>query len=221
MSARFAHEIRNPLASILINLDLIRDSLKRRETEEPGSTGDDDETVSSIASEVGRVQKVVQDYLHFGRMPQLQRVPVELDELLRRHAGMIGPELAQRGIEFELSLGAPGAVVNADEDQLWQAVLNLVRNAMEAMSDGGRLEIATKLEGDAVTCTIADTGAGMTAEVIEQMFRPFFSTKRGGTGLGMPFVRQVLSEHESSLHCVSAPGEGTRFTFALKRVAPR
>lgn len=218
MSARFAHEIRNPLASILINLDLIRDSLQRRESDAPGSTGEDDETVSSIASEVGRIHKVVQDYLHFGRMPQLQRVPVELDELLRRHAAMVAPELGQKGIDFELHLGAPGAVVSADEDQLWQAMLNLIRNAMESMGDGGRLEISTRIESDVVTCTISDTGSGMTPEVIDQMFRPFFSTKRGGTGLGMPFVRQVLSEHESALHCVSAPGEGTRFTFSLKRV---
>jgi PAS domain S-box-containing protein len=221
MSARFAHEIRNPLASILINLDLIRDSLKGRETDEPGSTGDDDETISAIASEVGRIHKVVQDYLHFGRMPQLQRVPVELDALLRRHSSMIAPELAQRGIEFELALGAPDAVVSADEDQLWQVILNLVRNAMEAMPEGGRLEIVTRDEGDGVSCTIADTGSGMAPEVVEQMFRPFFSTKRGGTGLGMPFVRQVLSEHESALHCLSAPDEGTRFTFVLKRVRPR
>jgi PAS domain S-box-containing protein len=221
MSARFAHEIRNPLASILINLDLIRDSLKRRDGDEAGPTGDDDETVSAIASEVGRIHKVVQDYLHFGRLPQVQRVPVELDELLRRHSAMVAPELSQKGIDFELALGAPDAVVSADEDQLWQAILNLIRNAMEAMGDGGRLEIATRVEGDAVSCTIADSGAGMTPEVIDQMFRPFFSTKRGGTGLGMPFVRQVLSEHESELHCLSAPGEGTRFTFSLKRVQQR
>jgi PAS domain S-box-containing protein len=220
MSARFAHEIRNPLASILINLDLIRDSLHRRENDDPGSTGDDDETVSAIASEVGRIHKVVQDYLHFGRMPQLKREPVELDALLRRHAAMLAPELAQKGIELALALAAPGVLVLADEDQLWQAVLNLIRNAMEAMSGGGRLEILTRADGDGVTCTIADDGAGMTAEVIDQMFRPFFSTKRGGTGLGMPFVRQVLTEHESSLKCTSVPGRGTRFTFTLASQEP-
>ncbi len=221
MSARFAHEIRNPLASILINLDLIRDSMQRRESDAPGSTGDDDETISAIASEVGRIHKVVQDYLHFGRMPQLQRVPLELDAVLRRHAGLLAPELLQRDIEFVLELDAAGAQVSADEDQIWQVVLNLMRNGMEAMPSGGRLELATRSDGDHVTCTITDTGVGMTPEIVAQMFRPFFSTKRGGTGLGMPFVRQVLNEHQSVLHCTSVPGEGTRFTFSLPRVVAR
>jgi hypothetical protein len=122
--------------------------------------------------------------------------------------------------QLALLLAAPGVLVLADEDQLWQAVLNLIRNAMEAMSGGGRLEILTRADGDGVTCTIADNGAGMTTDVIDQMFRPFFSTKRGGTGLGMPFVRQVLTEHESSLKCTSVPGRGTRFTFTLASQEP-
>jgi PAS domain S-box-containing protein len=213
MSARFAHEIRNPLTSILINLDLLRDSMRARET-----GVDDEETVGAIASEVNRIQNVVHDYLRFGRKPQLSRGPVALDDLLRSHLSMLAPELGQREVALVLDLGADGAIVDADGDQLWQAILNLVRNGMEAMPGGGQLTISTRREGDRVACTVSDTGVGMPPEVQAEMFRPFYSTKRGGTGLGMPFVRQVVTEHGATLACRSEPGLGTTFTIALPLV---
>jgi PAS domain S-box-containing protein len=232
MSARFAHEIRNPLASILINLDLLRDSLNRRKPLQaesgtvpgavPWAAGvgspavtEDEETVTSIASEVGRIQSVVQEYLRFARLPMMRRSAIELDDLLRRHIGILEPELTRQGIALTLDLGAPDVMVDADEDQLWQAVLNLARNAMEAISGGGRITVVTRLDGDRVVCSVADTGSGMSREVMDRMFSPFFSTKPGGTGLGMPFVRQVLIEHGTNLTCDSTPGRGTKFTFSL------
>ncbi len=213
MSARFAHEIRNPLTSILINLDLLRDSIRERE-----AGGEDEETVGAIASEVNRIQNVVKDYLRFGRKPQLARGPVVLDDLLRGHLAMLAPELGQREVALVLDLGADQAVVDADGDQLWQAILNLVRNGMEAMPGGGRLTIASRREANQVTCTVTDTGVGMAPEVQAEMFRPFYSTKRGGTGLGMPFVRQVVTEHGATLACRSEPGCGTAFTIAFPLV---
>jgi PAS domain S-box-containing protein len=213
MSAKFAHEIRNPLTSILINLDLLRDSLHLR-----SAPDEDEETVAAIASEVNRIQNVVKDYLRFSRKPQLSREPVVLDDLLRRHLAMLAPELGHREVALVLDLGAGDAVVDADEDQLWQAVLNLVRNGMEAMPGGGRLTITTGVAGDRVECTVSDSGTGMTPEVQAEMFRPFFSTKPSGTGLGMPFVRQATTEHGGTLVCRSEPGRGTDFTIVLPRV---
>jgi len=213
MSSKFAHEIRNPLTSILINLELLRDSMRSQ-----SAPGEDEETLTSIASEVNRIQNVVQDYLRFGRKALPTREPLVLDDLLRRHFGMLAPELGQRNIALVLDLRAGPAAVDADEDQFWQAVLNLVRNAMAAMAGGGRLTIATSAEADRVTCLVADTGVGMSPDVQEEMFRPFFSTKPGGTGLGMPFVRQVVAEHGGVLTCRSEVGRGTDFTIALPRV---
>jgi len=213
MSAKFAHEIRNPLTSILINLDLLRDSLRERSASE-----EDEETVTAIASEVNRIQNVVKDYLRFSRKPQLSREPVVLDDLLRRHLAMLAPELEHRSLELVLDLGAGAAVVDADEDQLWQAILNLVRNGMEAMPGGGRLSVTTRTTGDRVECTVTDSGTGMTPEVQAEMFRPFFSTKPSGTGLGMPFVRQATVEHGGTLTCRSEPGRGTAFTISLPLV---
>jgi two-component system NtrC family sensor kinase len=214
MSSKFAHEIRNPLTSILINLELLRDSLQERAAPE-----EDGETVSAIASEVNRIQNVVKDYLRFGRKSPPAREPVVLDDLLRRHLAMIAPELVRRQIRLVSDLQAGAAVVDADEDQLWQAVLNLVRNAMEAMHGGGRLTLASRELEDRVTCTVSDNGTGMTPEVQAEMFRPFFSTKPTGTGLGMPFVHQVTTEHGGTLTCHSLPGEGSDFTISLPRAA--
>jgi PAS domain S-box-containing protein len=213
MSAKFAHEIRNPLTSILINLDLLRDSLRERAAPE-----EDEETVTAITSEVNRIQNVVKDYLRFSRKPQLSREPIVLDDLLRRHLAMLAPELEHRAVELVLDLGAGAAVVDADEDQLWQAILNLARNGMEAMPGGGRLTVATRIAGDRLECAVTDSGTGMTPEVQAEMFRPFFSTKPSGTGLGMPFVRQATVEHGGTLTCRSEPGRGTTFTISLPLV---
>jgi two-component system, NtrC family, sensor kinase len=197
----------------LIRIELLRDSIVAR-----SAPAEDEETVSAITSEVNRIQSVVNDYLRFSRKPQLSREPIVLDDLLRRHLAMLAPELGQREVALVLDLGAEGAVVDADEHQLWQAVLNLVRNGMEAMPGGGRLTIATRVVGERVECAVGDSGVGMTPEVQAEMFRPFFSTKPAGTGLGMPFVRQVTTEHGGTLTCRSEPGRGTEFTIALPLV---
>ncbi|MEP7026993.1 MAG: ATP-binding protein [Candidatus Eisenbacteria bacterium] len=215
MSAKFAHEIRNPLASILLNVELIRDALAAR-APGPGETpGEDQEIVGSIASEVGRIQNVVQEYLRFARLPKAQRSAVDLDAVLRRGLGVLAPEFKQRDIALDLALDAGGCTVLADGDQVWQVVLNLVRNAMEALPHGGRISVTTRKVAGGVECAVADDGPGIPADVRERMFTPFFSTKRSGTGLGLPFVRQVIREHETTLELDSMPARGTRFAFVL------
>ena len=219
MSAKFAHEIRNPLASILLNIELIEDVLKRRPALAEETPGEDEEIVGSISSEVGRIQRVVQDYLRFARLPHAQREAVDLDAALKRHLSSIEPELRQADVKLVLDLAGEGRLVAADPDQVWQAVLNLVRNAMEAMPHGGRVTVATKATAQGIECTVADDGPGIPPDVAERMFLPFFSTKHAGTGLGLPFVRQVLMEHGASLALEvaddPAPGRGARFRFVL------
>jgi PAS domain S-box-containing protein len=219
MSAKFAHEIRNPLASILLNIELIEDVLERRPPSGEDTAGEDKEIVGSISSEVGRIQRVVQDYLRFARLPHAQRAAIDLDAALKRHMASIEPELRQAGVKLVLDLDAEGRLASADPDQIWQAVLNLVRNAMEAMPHGGRVTVATKATPSGIACSVADDGPGIPAEVAERIFLPFFSTKHAGTGLGLPFVRQVLMEHGAPLVIEAAddpaPGRGARFRFVL------
>jgi PAS domain S-box-containing protein len=213
MSARFAHEIRNPLSSILLNLDLIRDSLATG-----ARGGDDDEIVGSIAGEVERIQAVVQEYLRFARMPQVRRQPFAFDAALAGHLAMLAPEFKARGVALESSLSAGAGVVLADEDQVWQVVLNLLRNALEATPRGGHVRVESRPLASGVECVVEDDGAGIPLEAQERIFDPFYSTKHSGTGLGLPFVRQVLAEHGTALRLASAPGQGARFSFVLPGV---
>ena len=211
MSAKFAHEIRNPLASIQLNVELIGDALRAR----PAATGEDDEAlVRAIASEVQRIRNVVQEYLRFGRLPTVHRAAVEFDADLARRLAVLAPEVQSRGLRLVPDLAAPGRLVLADADQVWQAIHNLVANAMDAGSRGGTIKVSTRALPGAVRIEIADDGPGIPAAIQDRVFAPFFSTKKAGTGLGLPFTRQVLAEHGATLELESSEA-GTRFRFDL------
>jgi signal transduction histidine kinase len=102
-----------------------------------------------------------------------------------------------------------------DEAQLWQAILNIIRNALEAMPKGGTLTVRTARGGPDVVLSIRDTGRGMTELARQELFKPFFSTKSGGTGLGLPLTQQIISEHGGRIECQSAEGQGTTFLIYL------
>jgi PAS domain S-box-containing protein len=213
MSAKLAHEIHNPLSSIVLNLDLIRDEVGGRKEED--TNREIQELVSSIDSELQRIQAVVEDYLRFARLPRVRPQRVEFDEMVRRHLEFLQPEMADGHVKLELNLEAGGVMVSVDEDQFWQAMLNLIRNSIQAMPDGGSLRVSTRLRGECLECEIVDSGEGMSETVQANMFRPFFSTKRGGTGLGMSLAQQILHEHQAPLRWESAPGKGTRFIISI------
>ena len=216
MSAKFAHEIRNPLASIQLNVELIGDALRARP--EATVAEDDQGLVRAIASEVQRIRNVVQEYLRFGRLPTVQRAVIELDAVLAARLAVLAPELQARGLKLEIDLAAPGRLVLADADQVWQAVHNLVGNAMEALSRGGTVRVRTQALPTALRCGVEDDGPGIPAELRDKVFTPFFSTKRAGTGLGLPFARQVLAEHDTTLELETSE-RGTRFWFDLPYAA--
>jgi PAS domain S-box-containing protein len=230
MSAKLAHEIRNPLSSIGLNLDLLRDEISNlrricdvlcpvKESETCAafekSVAESNDLAQSIHSEVRRIRNVLEDYLKFARLPRIRLEPLSLNELLRRRLQFMQPTLAEAGVTLELQLDRSLPNVAADEEQLWQAILNLIRNALEAMPDGGRLRVATARAAGNITLEIADTGCGMTAETKQKLFTPFFSTKHGGTGLGMPLTLQIVTEHGGAIDCRSEPGRGTTVTITL------
>jgi signal transduction histidine kinase len=105
--------------------------------------------------------------------------------------------------------------ISADEEQLWQAILNLVRNAIEAMPKGGTLTVSTARDGDHVVLRISDTGNGIAEAERSHIFKPFFSTKSGGTGLGLPLTQQIIIEHDGGIECESDPDTGTTFIIRL------
>ena len=215
MAAEVAHEVRNPLGSITLNLDLIRKEIDRlaelaRHSPEEGRV-----LVNDIREEVHRIQQVIEDYLQFARLRDLKRKPLRINELLDQKLAFMQAVFDEakvdRRTEFDPSLGS----VNVDADQLWQAVLNLIRNGLEAMPGGGVITVSTRRDGDQILLQVKDTGTGMTEQQVQQIFKPFLSTKAKGTGLGLTLVQQIVTEHGGHVECSSAVGKGSTFTIFL------
>ncbi len=135
-------------------------------------------------------------------MPSSQRADLSLNELLQEKA-------------FDPDLG----LVRGDAEQLWEAFLNLIRNAIEAMNTEGELTVSTKRGGPDAVVSIIDTGRGMTEEEAQRLFVPFFTTKTTGTGLGLAHTQQVVIEHGGKIQCKTAPGRGSTFTVQLPMTA--
>ena len=215
MSARLAHEIRNPLSSITLNVELVRDEIETLTQHKPETGRESRELLRALDSEVRRVQRVTEDYLKFARLPRPRCQPVVLNELLDQQLGFMASLFAATHVKLVTEFAGDLPVIQADEGQLWQAVLNLIRNAVEAMPTGGTLTVRTAARDGWVVLAIADTGKGITAEEQQQLFKPFFSTKVGGTGLGLPLTQQVVTEHAGTIRCDSVPGHGTTFVIEL------
>ena len=218
MAARVAHEIRNPLGAISLNLDLVGEELKVA-----GSAGHFPGEYQTLLREahgqILRIHQVLQDYLRFGRMPSSQRADLSLNELLQEKLKFIQPLLDEKGVELQLSFDPNLGSVHGDAEQLWEAFLNLIRNAIEAMNAGGRLTVGTRTTGPNVVVSIIDTGRGMTEDEAQRLFVPFFTTKATGTGLGLAHTQQVVIEHGGKIQCITAPGKGSTFTVQLPMIA--
>ena len=215
MSAKLAHEIRNPLSSVRLNLDLVADEIPAVAGTQPRAAAEMRALLATVDAEVHRIQRVTEDYLQFARMPKPRWEVVALNEVLTQRLAFLHSTFAKAGVRLATDYAPDLPAVAGDEEQLWQAILNLVRNALEAMPEGGALTVRTTQSDGWVRLAITDTGKGMTGAEREQIFKPFFSTKPGGTGLGLPLTQQIIAEHGGRLRCESAPGQGTTFAMEL------
>jgi len=215
MSAKLAHEMRNPLSSVTLNIDLVRDEIES--LAQAGAHAPDEARglIDAIAAEVRRIHRVLEDYLLFARLPKPQRQRVSLNEMLAQRLAFLQPEFQSSAVSLRTEMDAALPTVDADEEQLWQAMLNLIRNALEAMPQGGRLTVRAQREAGEAVLSVSDTGKGMTAEARAKLFKPFFSTKPGGTGLGLALTQQIIGEHGGRIEWESTDGRGTTFRVRL------
>jgi PAS domain S-box-containing protein len=212
MSALVAHEIRNPLSSIGLNTELLVEELAEREGALDGEPRD---ILRGIAREVERLTDVTEEYLKFARLPKPRLGPENLRDILEDLLRFVQEELKEAGIEVRNRLGDLAQPVAADESQLRQAFLNLLRNSLESMPSGGVLTIESRQDDGQVRIDISDTGQGIDNAAIARIFDPFFSTRDNGTGLGLSLTQQIVNEHGGNISCHSQPGQGTRFTVEL------
>jgi len=215
MAAQVAHEIRNPLGSIKLNFDLLQKEFARLAGGSPAAAEEGNELLNDLRSEIQRIQRVIEDYLRFARLPKLRRQPLALNEFLAEKLAFMNGEFEKAGVKLRTALDPALASLSADGEQLWQATLNLIRNALDAMPSGGELTVGTWQEGGMVRLRVTDSGLGMNEEQLSHVFAPFFTTKPQGTGLGLTLVQQIAIEHGGHLECESASGKGSTFTLFL------
>ncbi len=213
ITAGVAHEINNPLAVIQGNLDVVREDLRDRAA--PLKT-----EFSLIQEQIQAIHILVSKLLRFARPEEYAEGGAgnDPDEVIRNTMPLVQHLLAKARIEVGVDLDA-GAVVAMNQTELQQVLINLMVNAIQAMPEGGRLDIATRRVGaepPMVRITVADTGSGMTEAVVARIFDPFFTTKRSeGTGLGLSISRNLVTRGGGTITVESAPGDGTRFEIML------
>jgi signal transduction histidine kinase len=214
MAAHITHEIRNPLASLGLNVELLGDEVGADNQEAR-------KLVTSIGKEVDRLSEITETYLRFVRLPKPKLEREDLGAIATSVVEFAGGELALAGVTWSIDIEPGVPEVLADESQIRQALLNLVRNAKEAMPSGGRLRIDVgSSEEGLVRLALTDSGPGISRENLHQVFEPFFSTKAKGTGLGLALVQQIVSEHGGRIEVDCPPEGGTRFTILLPAAKP-
>ncbi|TMA41290.1 MAG: HAMP domain-containing protein [Deltaproteobacteria bacterium] len=204
IAAQITHEIRNPLSSISLNAEELGERAPQAR-----------ELCEAIVREVDRLTAITEDYLRFARLPKPQLQRADLNETVRDLVDFVRPELDANGVEVALSLSPSLPRVPADVAQVRQLLLNLLRNAREAMPAGGSLRVTTRVTRGAVEIEVRDTGPGIPPDRLARIFDPFFTTKERGTGLGLAMAQEIAQEHGGQLFCDSAPGRGTAFTLRL------
>lgn len=215
MAAQVAHEIRNPLGSISLNLDLIGEELDAFANSSGGSTAECQVLLREMRSQVLRIRQVLQEYLRFARMPKSERAAISLASFLEEKLNFVQPLLDQKHVDLSRTLDPHLPPVYVDAEQLWEAILNLIGNALDAMPEGGNLTVSAQRHGAEALVSISDNGCGMTAEEARHLFVPFFTTKSDGTGLGLAYTQRVVNEHGGKINCATARGKGSTFSIQL------
>jgi signal transduction histidine kinase len=213
ITAGVAHEVKNPLNSMRLWLENLKESLP------PDRDGATAQAVNVLDAEIDRLDAVVKRFLDFARPMDVRLEPTQLAELLREVLEVAHPQLQRAKVEVAqlLPIGIPEVFV--DRDLLKQAVLNLVLNAVDAMPGGGQLQLTLSRRGEVAEITVGDTGKGIPPELRQKVFQLFFTTRPGGSGIGLASTFRIVQLHNGSINFTSEVGRGTTFRIELPLAA--
>jgi signal transduction histidine kinase len=212
LAGGLAHEIKNPLSTIGMNLQLLREDWEDPETERERRTL---RKLDVLTSEVKRLQSILDDFLRYAGLQKLSKEPARLNEIVEEVLEFLGPKLQEARIEVRTVFAALPEI-ELDRNAMKQVFMNLFLNAMQAMPDGGELMVRTSLDGrNGAAVELTDTGEGIPPELREQVWHVYYSRRRTGTGMGLPTAKRIVEEHDGEISLVSEGGKGTRFTIRL------
>jgi signal transduction histidine kinase len=209
LAASVAHEIGNPLNAIALNLQLLQRQLKG------------DETVKECLHQVARLDGIIRGFLSALRPAKPNLMPGSVAEPLAACLKTLKQQFEDRRISVTLDIPSALPSVAIDRNQMEQVFFNLLKNALEAMKDGGEISITVGADDNDVTVTICDSGAGMTSEQLAHLFEPYRTTKSGGSGLGLMVTARIVHDHGGTIDAESEVGEGSSFTVRLPRIERR
>ena len=209
LAAGIAHEIGNPLNALALSLQLV----KRDPT--------DTEAIDTGLAQLKRLDGIIRDFLSAIRPRKPNLMPGSVADPLKDCLAMMKPQFEERRISVTLDIPAALPNVALDAEQMEQVFFNLLKNALEAMADGGTIAITLGSDDRDVILSIRDNGSGMDAEQLANLFEPYRTTKEKGTGLGLMISKRIVTEHGGAIAAESKPGEGTTFTLTLPRLERR
>ncbi|HEX5706250.1 MAG TPA: ATP-binding protein [Pyrinomonadaceae bacterium] len=209
VAAQVAHEVKNPLAGLLLYSLHLKSKVADKLSESEASL------VDRIVETVNHLTSTVEQILSFARPVSLTPRRVDLKRIVGDVLELLAPQITANKIEVRLSQSESDASGMLDESSLRAALMNLMLNAIQAMPGGGTLRVVTERTADKLRLDIADTGAGMSEEQTRNIFEPFYTTKPQGLGLGMPFAKKIVEQHGGTISVASRPGEGTTIRIEL------
>ncbi len=215
LAGGFIHEVKNHVSTLNLNLQLLAEDFAEPQTTRERRAK---QRIDRLLRQSEKLVEVSNDFLRFVRSQEPKKEPTRVEDIASEMIDFFGPTARAANITIKL-YPAPGLPpVQLDRELFKQALLNLMLNAEQAMPEGGEIVLQTRLDGELVCLDVIDTGTGIEADELKKIFRPFHTTKPGGTGLGLATTRKIVQAHSGEIEVQSEPGHGTKFTIRLPKV---